>query len=495
MNNMNNMTVTIEIDNHEDIKQNNSLLKKKRKQHNSTDQKLTKKQNDSLLKKQKSLSKKKKNTAWWYKTKNKHGIPIGKEYYTLYEDINEQMEAAKDVYEFRNATVLCNCDNPLESNFFSYFVKNFHKLGLKKFICTCYKKDGHGLKIELDQTNFATIFGEDFQTKPEGEQDKIIAKFRENEKKQLYYITEMEGDGDCLSTESLNNLKKSDIVITNPPFGKIATQLVREIVKEEKKFVLICEIHDILGFKNTDLYNNEKYKIDFGKNQSKMCFVGADKEKHVIQGAKWINNIGIFKNDHKGSNIESENIYDKDRVRKILDAKDVYAIPNANLGKTLDFVKQVYSEHGNDSIISIRPSLFYNKNPIFNKENFDIIGVSDEVKKLNDGKQSRSIYEKVERRKDSPKRKGRSDKSKHIDEQKRLYYKYDGGKRILCKKKENVNLNTIQQGDKTLNLANANKVNFFNKKENVNLNTIQQGDKTLSLADTKKIKFFTTKNK
>ena len=59
----------------------------------------------------------------------------GKEYYTLYEDIDKQMTAAKDVYDFTNKIVLCNCDNPLESNFFSYFVKNFHKLGLQKLIC------------------------------------------------------------------------------------------------------------------------------------------------------------------------------------------------------------------------------------------------------------------------------------------------------------------------------------------------------------------------
>ena len=61
----------------------------------------------------------------------------GKEFYTLYEDINEQMTEAKNVYSFKDKIVLCNCDNPLESNFFSYFVKNFHELGLQKFICTC----------------------------------------------------------------------------------------------------------------------------------------------------------------------------------------------------------------------------------------------------------------------------------------------------------------------------------------------------------------------
>ena len=102
----------------------------------------------------------------------------GKEYYTLYEDIDKQMTEAEKVYSFKDRIVLCNCDNPLESNFFSYFVKNFHKLGLQKLICTCYKKKGCGLKIEIDRNNFANIFGKDFQTKNEKEQDDVIAKFK-----------------------------------------------------------------------------------------------------------------------------------------------------------------------------------------------------------------------------------------------------------------------------------------------------------------------------
>lgn len=39
---------------------------------------------------------------------------------------------------FKDKTVLCNCDDPFESNFFKYFVLNFNRLGLKKLIATCY---------------------------------------------------------------------------------------------------------------------------------------------------------------------------------------------------------------------------------------------------------------------------------------------------------------------------------------------------------------------
>ena len=39
---------------------------------------------------------------------------------------------------FKGKIVLCNCDDPFESNFFKYFALNFNALGLKKLICTCF---------------------------------------------------------------------------------------------------------------------------------------------------------------------------------------------------------------------------------------------------------------------------------------------------------------------------------------------------------------------
>ena len=39
---------------------------------------------------------------------------------------------------FKRKTVLCNCDDPYESNFFKYFAMNFNALGLKKLITICY---------------------------------------------------------------------------------------------------------------------------------------------------------------------------------------------------------------------------------------------------------------------------------------------------------------------------------------------------------------------
>ena len=58
------------------------------------------------------------------------------EFYTQLTDIEKEMHYYRK--HFKGKTVLCNCDDPFESNFFKYFVLNFKRLGLKKLIATCY---------------------------------------------------------------------------------------------------------------------------------------------------------------------------------------------------------------------------------------------------------------------------------------------------------------------------------------------------------------------
>lgn len=69
------------------------------------------------------------------------------EFYTQLEDINSELRHYRE--HFRGKTVLCNCDDPRISNFFTYFAYNFEFLGLKKLITTCYKNQD----IDLFSTN------------------------------------------------------------------------------------------------------------------------------------------------------------------------------------------------------------------------------------------------------------------------------------------------------------------------------------------------------
>lgn len=59
------------------------------------------------------------------------------EFYTQLNDISNELKHYKE--HLRGKIVLCNCDDPYESNFFKYFALNFNALGLKKLICTSYQ--------------------------------------------------------------------------------------------------------------------------------------------------------------------------------------------------------------------------------------------------------------------------------------------------------------------------------------------------------------------
>lgn len=58
------------------------------------------------------------------------------EFYTQLTDIEKELRHYRR--HFQGKTVLCNCDDPFESNFFKYFALNFNRLGLKKLMATCY---------------------------------------------------------------------------------------------------------------------------------------------------------------------------------------------------------------------------------------------------------------------------------------------------------------------------------------------------------------------
>ena len=69
---------------------------------------------------------------------NLHISKTGKtdEFYTQLSTIEEELRHYRKY--FKGKIVLCNCDDPYESNFFKYFALNFNALGLKKLITTCY---------------------------------------------------------------------------------------------------------------------------------------------------------------------------------------------------------------------------------------------------------------------------------------------------------------------------------------------------------------------
>ena len=137
------------------------------------------------------------------------------EFYTRIEDIENELKYYMDF--FKDKVVYCNCDRAEgenQSNFFVYFTKYFNKLGLKRLICTTYNKGGKGRLCIYD-----------------GETDG-------------HNIIDMDGDGDFRSEECVKWLKKSDVVVTNPPFS-LFRDFVAQLVKHNKKFLVIGNMNAI----------------------------------------------------------------------------------------------------------------------------------------------------------------------------------------------------------------------------------------------------------
>ena len=167
------------------------------------------------------------------------------EFYTQLTDIEKELRNYKK--HFRGKTVLCNCDDPFESNFFKYFVLNFNRLGLKKLIATCYATS----PIANQQLSLFDIVGGDesvrnkpykavvtkvYDTTGDGGVDMfdVAELFKQHENE----LTELEGDGDFRSEECLALLEEADVVVTNPPFS-LFREYVATLMEYGKKFIAI----------------------------------------------------------------------------------------------------------------------------------------------------------------------------------------------------------------------------------------------------------------
>ncbi|TXJ10189.1 MAG: adenosine deaminase [Acinetobacter sp.] len=150
------------------------------------------------------------------------------EFYTQLCDIESELKFYKK--HFKKKVVYCNCDDPRISNFFKYFVINFEELEIKKLLTSCYREQTSDLFSEKNQDN--GFFFE--YTNTDEEKNKLSSP----------EIKLFNGDGDFRSYESIELLKKSDIVVTNPPFS-LFREYVEQLVKYNKKFLIIGNVNAI----------------------------------------------------------------------------------------------------------------------------------------------------------------------------------------------------------------------------------------------------------
>lgn len=189
------------------------------------------------------------------------------EFYTQLVDIENELKHYRQ--HFRGKTILCNCDDPYESNFFKYFANNFNAFGLKKLIATCYNGSPvQGSELMID-------FG-DFQDEPkkiaykveitevkdmngDGRVDLADVRYLiQNDKNVLSILKE---NGDFRSRECIELLKEADIVVTNPPFS-LFREYVAQLMEYDKKFLIIGN------------QNNVTYKEIFPYIQNNQMWLG-----------------------------------------------------------------------------------------------------------------------------------------------------------------------------------------------------------------------------
>ena len=175
------------------------------------------------------------------------------EFYTLLEPIEKELRHYKK--HFKDKVVLCNCDDPYESNFFKYFALNFNYLGLKKLIATCYATSSfaYGQISIFDIVNVVNPVTEarspykiEITEVDDVNNDGAVnlADVEHLIKNEKNVLTLLEGDGDFRSDECLALLDEADIVVTNPPFS-LLKEFIAVLIEHKKDFLIIGNQNNI----------------------------------------------------------------------------------------------------------------------------------------------------------------------------------------------------------------------------------------------------------
>ncbi len=296
------------------------------------------------------------------------------EFYTQMTDIERELQHYWK--HFRDKVVLCNCDDPYESNFFKYFALRFNQLGLKKLICTCY--DGSpvmGSELSL------------FALDAEGNEKKVAYKVEISEvsdvngdgavdlsdveyliKNDKNVLSSLRGNGDFRSKECIELLKEADIVVTNPPFS-LFREYISQLMEYDKKFLIVGSQNNVTYKEVFPLLKADK--VWLGYKSGDMAFkVPQDYEPRETrywedeEGQKWrsLGNICWFTNlDHNKRHEELDLVcrYSPENYPKY----DSYDAINVN---RVDEIPCDYS-----GVMGV-PITFLDK---YNPEQFEIIGI------------------------------------------------------------------------------------------------------------------------
>ncbi|GAB6394049.1 MAG: putative adenine-specific methylase [Bacteroidales bacterium] len=285
------------------------------------------------------------------------------EFYTQLPDIENELRHYRD--HFRGKAVLCNCDDPRISNFFTYFAYNFEKLGLKRLITTCYKNQNPDLfSAHQSETAIYLIYDGDKNDNRVPDPAEIGVK-------------PLKGDGDFRSPEGIELLKQSDIVVTNPPFS-FFREYVAQLIEYEKKFLIIGNKNAITYKEIFKLIKENKMWIGKTPMGTDMLFdVPEDYSKKLIAEKKEDSSYKIVNGVVKGraqavwfTNLDHTKRHENLILYKTYTPEEYPKYDNYDaieVSKTVDIPLDY------DGVMGV-PITFLDK---YNPEQFEILGMDD----------------------------------------------------------------------------------------------------------------------
>ena len=220
------------------------------------------------------------------------------EFYTCYEDVKSECDHYRSY--FFNKIIYCNCDTKT-----SAFVKYFMDLKRQKII------------------------------------------------KDIWYSGGFNG-ADFRSEDSVELLKKADLIITNPPFS-LFREFIDLLIQYNKKFLIIGN-KNAIGYRNVfSLIKNNKIWAGTRKWTGGMTFVTPDNSRKDVP-AIWLTNL---EHSYRAAPLLLNKEFDLEHFSKYDNAEAI------NVNKTSDIPKNYYG------IIGV-PFSFIEK---YNPNQFEILGL------------------------------------------------------------------------------------------------------------------------
>ena len=191
---------------------------------------------------------------------------------------------------FKGKRILCNCDDPDQSEFFKYFAENFSALKLKRLVGIRFS--GSSLSFFNNPREADTFRAARYQVPSDSETPafkRTLIEDKNGRKHDTGKCFLRGGDtGGFNDREGKLQLKKCDIVVTNPPFSRFQ-EFMDLLFTSGKKFIIIGNLN---AMKQTILFPLiQSGKIWLGAGSCKGAFIRPKGGESKLGFAVWYTNL------------------------------------------------------------------------------------------------------------------------------------------------------------------------------------------------------------